>query len=99
MQRGGSVYIMTNIHHQVLYTGVTSDLVKRIQEHKTGKYQGSFTSKYNVDKLVYFESFPTIEEAIAEEKRIKGGNRLKKIKLIESKNPDWRDLWEEVSKW
>ena len=52
-----------------------------------------------MDKLVYFENFLTIEEAIAEEKRIKGGNRLKKIKLIESKNPDWRDLWEEVSKW
>ena len=90
---------MTNIHHQVLYTGVTSDLVKRIQEHKAGKYQSGFTSKYNVDGLVYFENFSTIEEAIAEEKRIKGGNRLKKIKLIEAKNPDWRDLWEEVSKW
>ncbi len=99
MQRGGSVYIITNVHHQVLYTGVTSDLIKRIQEHKTGKYQASFTSKYNVDKLVYFENFLTIEEAIAEEKRIKGGSRLKKMKLIESKNPDWRDLWEDLYKW
>ena len=90
---------MTNIHNEVLYTGVTSDLVKRVQEHKAGKYDKSFTSIYHVDKLVYFENYLTIEEAIAEEKRIKGGSRLKKIKLIEGKNPNWRDLWEDVSKW
>ena len=90
---------MTSIHREVLYTGVTSDLIKRVQEHKTGKYPTSFTSKYNIDKLVYFESYGTIQEAIAEEKRIKGGSRLKKLKLIESKNLDWRDLWEDVSKW
>ena len=59
----------------------------------------SFANKYNLDKLVYHESFLTIEEAISEEKRIKGGSRAKKIKLIENKNPVWKDLWEEVSRW
>ena len=99
MQRGGSVYIITNVHHQVLYTGVTSDLTKRVQEHKEKKYERSFSAYYNVDKLVYYENYLNIEEAIAEEKRIKGGSRAKKIRLIESKNAEWRDLWEEVSKW
>ncbi len=99
MRRGGSVYIITNVHHQVLYTGVTSDLVKRVTEHKQKKYDKSFSATYHVDKLVYYENYLTIEEAIAEEKRIKGGSRAKKIKLIEAKNPEWKDLWEDVSKW
>ncbi len=99
MQRGGSVYILTNIHNQVLYTGVTSDLVKRISEHRDSRYENSFTAAYNVHKLVYFQNFLTIEEAIAEEKRIKGGSRAKKIKLIEEHNPEWKDLWEVISKW
>jgi len=99
MQRGGSVYIMTNIHHQVLYTGVTSDLVRRVQEHREKKYEKSFSALYHVDILVFYESYLNIEEAIAEEKRIKGGSRAKKIKLIEAKNPAWLDLWEEISKW
>ena len=90
---------MTNIHNLVLYTGVTSDLVKRVQEHKDKKHEKSFSSRYNVDKLVYFENYLTIEEAIAEEKRIKGGSRQSKLRLIEMKNPGWRDLWEEVAKW
>ena len=99
MQRGGSVYILTNIHNQVLYTGVTSDLIKRISEHRDSMYENSFTAAYNVHKLVYFQNFLTIEEAIAEEKRIKGGSRSKKIKLIEEQNPEWKDLWEVISKW
>ncbi len=99
MQRGGSVYIMTNIHNTVLYTGVTADLISRVQEHREKKYPDSFTAKYNVNKLVYYQSFSTIEEAIAEEKRIKAGNRAKKIKLIAAMNPAWKDLWEEISKW
>ena len=99
MKRGGSVYILTNVHNQVLYTGVTSDLVKRIAEHRDQKYEKSFSSQYNVAKLVYFANFLTIEEAIAEEKRIKGGSRAKKLKLIESINREWKDLWEEISKW
>ncbi len=90
---------MTNVHHQVLYVGVTSDLVQRIQQHKNKAFTTSFSGKYNLDKLVYYENYLSIEEAIAEEKRIKGGSRAKKIKLIESKNLNWKDLWEEVSKW
>ena len=99
MKRGGSVYIVTNVHNEVLYTGVTSDLINRVKEHKDKKYEKSFTAQYHLDKLVYYQNYLSIEEAIAEEKRIKGGSRAKKIKLIESKNPEWKDLWEEVSKW
>jgi putative endonuclease len=100
MLRGGCVYIMTNKSHSVLYTGVTSDLIQRVQQHMSSHYPNSFTSKYNVYKLVYYHSFNTIEEAIGEEKRIKGGSRKKKVALIESINPGWEDLWEkEVSKW
>ena len=99
MQKGGSVYIITNVHHEVLYVGVTSNLIQRILQHKNKIFPMSFSNKYNLDKLVYHESFLTIEEAISEEKRIKGGSRAKKIKLIENKNPVWKDLWEEVSKW
>ena len=99
MQRGGCVYIMTNKHHSVLYTGVTSDLLFRVMEHKEHRYPNSFTARYKVVKLVYYNGFFSIEEAIAEEKRIKGGSRLQKINLINSMNPNWNDLWEEVSKW
>jgi len=87
---------MTNVHNEVLNTGVTPDLSKRVQEHKELKYAKSFSATYNVDKLVYYRGFMTIEEAISEEKRIKGGSRAKKIKLIESMNPDWKDLHEHV---
>jgi putative endonuclease len=100
MQKGGWVYILTNKHHTVLYTGVTSNLPARINEHLTKYYPFSFSAKYNADKLVYHKLYDTIEEAITEEKRIKGGNRLAKIKLIESMNPKWIDLWlEDVCKW
>jgi putative endonuclease len=100
MQRGGWVYIVTNKQHTVLYTGVTSDLVGRILDHRSKTYAGSFTARYNANKLVYYLLFDSIEEAIAEEKRIKGGSRQKKIILIEGLNPGWKDLWvEEVSKW
>ena len=68
-------------------------------EHKEKKYPKSFTARYNLDKLVYFEIFHSIEEAIAREKQIKGGSRKAKEKLIQSMNPDWKDLFEEVSKW
>lgn len=78
MQRGGTVYILTNIHNTVLYTGVSADLIARIQEHREKKYTKSFSAKYNVNKLVYYQSFSTIEEAIAEEKRIKAGSRAKR---------------------
>ncbi len=94
MERGGAIYILTNKNNTVLYTGVTSDLRKRLYEHKNKIYATSFTKKYNVSKLVYFEVFSLIEEAIAREKQIKSGSRKKKIELVESINPDWEDLSE-----
>ena len=99
MKRGGTVYIMTNILRTVLYTGVTSDLIMRVQEHKTRIHPESFTAKYNVIFLVYYKNFSSIDEAILEEKRIKAGSRKQKCILINSINPEWKDLWEEVSKW
>ena len=86
------VYMMTNPNNTVIYTGVTNDLEKRIQEHK-GKKCSSFTNRYNITKLVYYETFGRITDAIASEKRIKAGSRAKKIKLIESMNPAWEDLY------
>ncbi len=93
MEKGGFVYIMTNKNHTVLYTGVTSDLINRIQQHIQRLMPGSFTSRYNINKLVYYNYFPSIELAISEEKRIKAGNREAKVDLIESINPQWEDLW------
>lgn len=92
MKRGGAVYIMTNQWHSTLYTGVTSDLTKRMYQHKNKMYKGSFTAKYNLTKLVYFEIFHRIEDAIAREKQIKSGSRAKKLKLVNSLNPEWNDL-------
>ena len=98
--KGGCVYIVTNLKHTVFYTGVTSDLYSRILQHKEKHFPNSFTSRYNCNKLVYFFPFHSIEEAIAEEKKIKGGSRQDKINRIVSFNPDWNDLFEtEVSKW
>ena len=88
------VYIMTNKYNKVLYTGVTSNIFKRVNEHKE-KLFGGFTSRYNVTKLVYYEEFETMPEAITREKQIKGGSRQKKIDLINSKNPKWKDLYDE----
>ena len=87
MQRGGCVYIMTNKNNTILYTSVTSDLISRIQQHISKIHFSSFTARYNIQKLVYYCFYATIEEAITEEKRIKGGSGEKKIKLIESINP------------
>ena len=85
---------MTNPYNKVLYTGVTSNLLRRVTEYKDKTVQG-FTGKYNVTKLVYYEEYATMEEAIAREKQIKGGSRQKKIDLIKSKNPEWKDLYDE----
>jgi putative endonuclease len=87
------VYIMTNKSNKVLYTGVTSNLLRRATEHKE-KTVPSFTSKYNMIKLVYYEEYATMEEAIAREKQIKGGSRQKRIDLIKTTNPMWKDLYE-----
>ncbi len=89
------VYIMTNTHNTVLYTGVTNDLKRRAYEHKHGQ-GGVFTKKYNVTKLVYYEVGQDVRAAIAREKQIKGGSRQKKIDLVNSSNPEWRDLYDEI---
>src|SRR5512138_2765129 len=88
------VYIMTNKNNTVLYTGVTSKLFNRVSEHKSKIFSG-FTSSSNVTKLVYYEEYETMPEAIAREKQIKGGSRQKKLDLINTKNPDWKDLYDE----
>ena len=90
---------MTNATNTTLYVGVTSNLYNRVVEHKEVKYPNSFTSRYKLYKLVYFEAFHSIEEAIAREKQIKGGSRADKLELIQSLNPEWKDLFVEVSKW
>ena len=94
-EKKGYVYILTNIGNRVLYTGVTSDLVKRIYEHKNKLVEG-FTKKYNVCKLIYFEIFEDMENAIIREKQIKGWKRDKKIKLIEEINAKWEDLYKSI---
>ena len=86
---------MTNKWNTTLYTGVTNNLAKRAWDHKQKLVKG-FTSKYNLNKLVYYEIFTNIEEAIAREKQIKGGSRKKKIELIEKDNPEWRDLSDDL---
>jgi len=89
------IYIMTNSHHTVLYTGVTNNLARRVYEHKNG-LGGIFSRKYNIRKLVYYEVGENVNAVIAREKQIKGGSRKKKIELIESLNPEWKDLYEEI---
>ncbi len=86
---------MTNKNNTVLYTGVTNDLPRRVYEHKNKLLEG-FTKKYNIDKLVFYEVYDDINNAIAREKQIKGGPRAKKIKLIEEMNSGWKDLFNEI---
>ena len=90
---------MTNKNNTVLYTGVTSDIVSRVIEHKEHHFPASFTSKYKCHKLVYFRFYKSIEEAIEQEKYIKGKSRAYKISLIEESNPKWNDLWVEIKSW
>jgi putative endonuclease len=94
MQKPAFVYIMTNINNTVLYTGVTSDLLKRVSEHKNGRYPKSFTSRYNCHKLVWYECFGDIGLAIEREKQIKGGNRQQKLNLVNGINAEWKDLYD-----
>lgn len=91
MERQYYVYIATNKLNTVLYTGMTNNLARRMHEHKQKRMPG-FTTRYNVNKLVYYETFPTPAEAIAAEKKIKGRLRKKKVMLIEGMNPKWEDL-------
>ncbi|ARG97811.1 GIY-YIG nuclease family protein [Legionella micdadei] len=89
------IYLLTNKYKNVLYTGITNNLIRRVYEHKH-KLQQGFTQKYNVDRLVYYEIFTDIKEAITREKQIKGWARCKKNTLIETINPDWKDLYESL---
>jgi putative endonuclease len=89
------VYILTNPGQTVLYTGVTNDLKRRVHEHRMQRGT-SFTSKYKTTKLVYFKAFNEAEEAIKREKQIKAGSRQKKINLINSQNPQWLDLYDDL---
>mgnify|MGYP003317099684 CR=1 FL=1 len=93
------VYIMFNKRNGTLYTGVTSNLLQRIHEHKQSIYKNSFTAKYNCNKLAYYEEFQYINDAIEREKHIKSQSRKYKIKLIESINPNWIDLSEQDMFW
>ena len=90
------VYILTNDHKNVMYVGVTNDLVRRMYEHKNHLDKGSFTARYNAHRLVYFEYTNDPEAAISREKQIKGWNRARKNKLVESKNSNWDDLYESI---
>lgn len=91
------VYVLTNFHNDVFYIGVTNNIIRRITEHKNKLVEG-FTAKYNLDKLVYFESTEEVKVAIAREKQLKNWHRDWKINLIKSMNPDFNDLYEEILK-
>ena len=95
MRRSAYVYIMTNTWNTTLYTGVTSDLVKRVYEHRT-KCVAGFTKTYNLTRLVYYEVADDIEAAILREKQIKAGSWAKKLQLINGMNREWRDLYDEL---
>ena len=90
------VYILTNKNHNVLYTGVTRDLVRRVYEHKNHADPNSFTAKYKVDRLVYFEETSDVKAAIEREKQIKSWSRDRKIDLIFNFNPHWVDLYNRI---
>lgn len=95
MQKQPAVYILASKRNGTLYVGVTSDLRKRIWEHKNDLIQG-FTKKYGVHRLAYFELYEDMTEAIIREKQIKKWNRAWKLELIERANPGWNDLWETI---
>lgn len=86
------VYLLSNKSNSVLYVGVSNDLQRRLWEHKSGLHPQSFTSRYKVHKLVWWEEHNSIDQAIEREKQLKGGSRANKVQLIEEKNPQWLDL-------
>jgi predicted GIY-YIG superfamily endonuclease len=96
MLRAPAVYIMANKRNGTLYTGVTSDLSRRVFEHREAVTPG-FTSRYGCKRLVFYERYARIVDAIAREKQIKGGSRTKKILLIETMNPEWSDLYDSLA--
>ena len=89
-----TVYLLTNDTNVALYTGVTNDLIRRVYEHRQNFDPQSFTARYRIHKLVYYESCSDVRSAIEREKQIKGWNRKRKNKLVESMNPNWKDLYE-----
>ena len=95
MEKQYYVYIMTNKNNAVLYTGITSDLKRRVYEHKEKLAEG-FTKQYNITKLVYYEVFQDSYHAIQREKQIKGGSREKKIELVNTINSQWKDLYDDL---
>ena len=94
--RAPAVYIMANRRHGTLYTGVTSDLSRRVFEHREGLTPG-FSSRYGCKRLVFYERYERIVDAIGREKQINGGSRAKKVALIEAMNPEWSDLYETLT--
>ena len=90
------VYILSNVTHTVVYTGITRDLVRRVYEHRHHLDKGSFTDKYDVTRLVYYEHTTDVRAAIEREKQIKSWNRARKNRLVETMNPQWQDLWETI---
>jgi len=95
MEKLSYVYFLTNWHNTVIYIGVTTNLIKRTWQHKTHLVKG-FSAKYKLSKLIYYEIFDSIKEAINREKQLKSGSRQQKIILINSMNPDWKDLYLEL---
>ena len=90
------MYILTNKNHTVLYTGVTTNLIRRVYEHKNHADPNSFTAKYKVEKLIYFEETTDVQSAIEREKQIKSWKRIQKIMLIQKSNPRFIDLYEKI---
>jgi len=90
------VYILSNVTGTTIYIGVTRDLIRRVYEHKNHLDKGSFTDKYDVTRLVYFETTTDVRAAIEREKQLKGWNRGRKNKLISGRNPNWEDLYESI---
>jgi len=92
----GFVYILTNKNHTTLYVGVTSQIVQRMNQHRNKAFPKSFSAQYNLTKLVYYEVFQEIGDAIGREKQLKAGSRQKKLDAIHSINPEWKDLYDEI---
>jgi putative endonuclease len=95
MEKQPAIYILASQRNGTLYVGVTSNLVKRVWEHKNDQVDG-FTRRYGVHMLVYYEILDTMDAAISREKQIKAGSRAKKLRLIESMNPEWNDLYASI---
>jgi putative endonuclease len=97
VKKGGYIYVMTNKHKTTLYVGVTNNLQRRVQEHRTHYNPKSFTARYNLEYCIYYECFADVEQAISREKQLKGWSRAKKEALISSANPSWDDLWKNIA--